>query len=158
MNSYLVPKRKRSWVALVIASVFISLLSGMMTADSAGPVSPAIADPPVVMTVTLRAEVNDFLGKELAAHLSDIKTLDPPPDRVIGALTVGEFSWGTFMRALAAYADTTGTRELAGRNVAKWVGKIGLIEAKGGGKAFAQLYAALALRHFGRDLKTNSRE
>jgi len=155
MNSYLVPKRKRSWVALVIASVFISLLSGMTTAASAGPASPAIADPPVVITVTLRAEVNDFLGKELAAHLSDIKTLDPPPDRVIGALTVGEFSWGTFMRALAAYADTTGTRELAGRNVAQWVGKIGLIEAKGGGKAFAQLYAALALRHFGRDLKTN---
>jgi len=103
----------------------------------------------------MRAEIDDFLGKELAAHLSDIKTLEPPPDRVVGALTTGEFSWGTFMRALAAYAETTGQTELAGRDLAKWVGKIGLVEAKNGSKAFSQLYAALALRHFGRDLKTN---
>jgi hypothetical protein len=108
-----------------------------------------------VQTADLRAEVNAFLAKELAAHVADIKTLEPPPDRVVGALTVGEFSWGTFMRAVAAYADTAGQHELAGRDLAKWVGKIGLIEAKGGGKAFSQLYAALALRHFGRDLKTN---
>src|SRR6185295_2745797 len=92
---------------------------------------------------------------ELAVHIADIKTLDPPPERVVGALTVGEFSWGTFMRAVAVYAETSGQRELAGRDLAKWVGKIGLIEAKGGGKAFAQLYAAQALRHFGSDLKTN---
>ena len=128
----------------------------MTLAGSAGPRLPVNADPPVVTTIALRAEVNSFLGKELAAHLGDIKTLDPPPDRVIGALTAGEYSWGTFMRALAAYAETTGQRELAGRDIAKWVGKIGLIEAKAGGKAFSQLYAALALRHFGRDLKTNA--
>lgn len=108
-----------------------------------------------VRTADLRAEVNAFLAKELAAHVADIKTLGPPPDRVVGALTTGEFSWGTFMRAVAAYADSTGQSELAGRDLAKWVGKIGLIEAKGGGKAFSQLYAAQALRHFGRDLKTN---
>ena len=69
--------------------------------------------------------------------------------------TTGEFSWGTFMRSLAAYAETTGNRELAGRDLAKWVGQIGLIESRAGSKAFSQLYAALALRHFGRDLKTN---
>src|SRR6266536_2000659 len=108
-----------------------------------------------VRTADLRQEVNDFHARELAAHIDNIKMLQPPPDRVVGALTVGEFSWGTFMRAVAAYADTTGQRELAGRDLAKWVGQIGLIEAKGGGKAFSQLYAALALRHFGRDLKTN---
>jgi hypothetical protein len=108
-----------------------------------------------VNTADLRAEVNAFLAKELAAHVADIKTLDPPPERVVGALTVGEFSWGTFMRAVAAYAETSGQRELAGRDLPKWVGKIGLIEAKAGGKAFSQLYAAQAIRHFGRDLKTN---
>jgi hypothetical protein len=59
------------------------------------------------------------------------------------------------MRSLAAYAETTGNRELAGRDLAKWVGQIGLIESRAGSKAFSQLYAALALRHFGRDLKTN---
>ena len=59
------------------------------------------------------------------------------------------------MRSLAAYADSTGKRELGGRDIAKWVGQIGLIESKAGSKAFSQLYAALALRHFGKDLKTN---
>ena len=108
-----------------------------------------------VTTASLRDEVNTFLGKELAAHLSAIKSLDPPPELVLGVPTTGEFSWGTFMRSLAAYAETTGNRELAGRDLAKLVGQIGLIESRAGGKAFSQLYAALALRHFGRDLKTN---
>src|ERR1044072_3404761 len=108
-----------------------------------------------VTTASLRDDVNTFLGKELAAHLSAIKSLDPPPDQVLGVPTTGEFSWGTFMRALAAYSETTGNRELAGRDIAKWVGQIGLIESRAGSKAFSQLYAALALRHFGRDLKTN---
>ena len=108
-----------------------------------------------VSTATLRDEVNTFLGKELAVHLGAIKTLEPPPDRILGVPTTGEFSWGTFMRSLAAYAETTGNRELAGRDLAKWVGQIGLIESRAGSKAFSQLYAALALRHFGRDLKTN---
>ena len=108
-----------------------------------------------ITTATLRDDVNVFLGRELAVHLSAIKSLEPPPDRVLGVPTTGEFSWGTFMRALAAYAESTGQRELAGRDLAKWVGQIGLIESRGGGKAFSQLYAALALRHFGRDLKTN---
>jgi hypothetical protein len=108
-----------------------------------------------VSTASLRDEVNSFLGKELAAHLSAIKSLDPPPDRILGVPTTGEYSWGTFMRSLAAYAETTGNRELAGRDLAKWVGQIGLIESRAGSKAFSQLYAALALRHFGRDLNTN---
>jgi hypothetical protein len=129
-------------------------LLGNMTAGTAVAQSPA-ALAAMVETTTLRAEVNDFLAKELAVHLSDIKTLDPPPERVVGALTTGEFSWGTFMYALARYAETTGQHELAGRSLAKWVGQIGLIEAKGGGKTFSQLYAALALRNFGLDLKTN---
>jgi hypothetical protein len=108
-----------------------------------------------VTTSSLRDEVNTFLGKELAAHLAAIKSLDPPPERVLGVPATGEFSWGTFMRSLAAYAETTGNRELAGRDLPKLVGQIGLIESRAGGKAFSQLYAALALRHFGRDLKTN---
>ena len=137
----------------------VGLVAGLLTnvtiTTGAGSQSSLTTSAMVVKSSDLRAEINNFLGKELAAHLGDIKTLEPPPDRVVGALTTGEFSWGTFMRALAAYADTTGQTELAGRDLAEWVGKIGLVEAKGGGKAFSQLYAALALRHFGRDLKTN---
>jgi hypothetical protein len=115
----------------------------------------ATAQANTVSTSTLKDEVNTFLGRELAVHLSAIKSLDPPPERVLGVPTTGEFSWGTFMRSLAAYSEATGQRELAGRDLAQWVGQIGLIESRAGGKAFSQLYAALALRHFGRDLKTN---
>lgn len=118
--------------------------------------SSLTASPNTVKTSELRIAVNEFLGNELTVHLSAISSLNPPPERVLGVPTTGEFSWGTFMRSLAAYADTSRKRELAGRDLAKWVGQIGLIEAHAGGKAFSQLYAALALRHFGRDLKTNA--
>jgi hypothetical protein len=107
-------------------------------------------------TAQLRSEVASFLRQELAAHLEAIPGLDPPPDRIYGALTTGEFSWGAFMRGLAAFAELTGERTLAGRDIANWVGRIGLVEYKAGGKAFSQLYAAQALRHFGADLKTNA--
>jgi len=110
----------------------------------------------VVNTDDFHADVQNFLEKELTAHLGAIATMDPPPDRVLGVPTTGEFSWGTFMRSLAAYADTSRKTELGGRDIAKWVGQIGLVEARAGSKAFSQLYAALALRHFGRDLKTNA--
>ena len=48
----------------------------------------------------LAAEIDQFLLREVTAHFAAIPTLDPPPDRVLRAKTVGEFSWGTFMRAL----------------------------------------------------------
>lgn len=110
----------------------------------------------LVQTEDFNSDVQKFLDKELTAHLGAIASLNPPPNRVLGVPTTGEFSWGTFMRSLAAYSDISGKRELAGRDVAKWVGQIGLVEAHAGSKAFSQLYAALSLRHFGRDLKTNA--
>jgi len=108
-----------------------------------------------VSTATLRDEVTDFLGKELAAHLSDIKSYNPAPDKVFGVGTTGEYTWGTFMRSVAAYAELSGKRELAGRNLAREVAQIGLLEHRLGGTRFSQLYAVLALRHFGKDLNTN---
>ena len=109
-----------------------------------------------VSTAELDREIREFLGREMAAHVADIKTLDPPQERVVNALTAGEFSWGTFMRALAAYSDLSGAQAIAGRDIPALVGKIGLIESRHGGKTFAQLYAGLALRHFGTDLGHNS--
>src|SRR4029453_883107 len=106
-----------------------------------------------VKTASFDAAVESFLEKELAVHLGAITSLSPVPDRVLGVPTTGEFSWGTFMRSLAAYAESSGKRELAGRDLPKWIGQIGLIEAHAGSKAFSQLYAALALRHLGRVLK-----
>src|SRR5580658_7934867 len=102
-----------------------------------------------VRTADLDREIRDFLQREITAHVADIKSLDPPPDRVVGALTTGEFSWGTFMRALAAYAAFAQTRTVAGRDVVPLIAGMAPIELRQGGKAWAQLYAALALRSFG---------
>lgn len=122
--------------------------------------------PEVISTEQFSREVTTFLGREIAAHVADVHSLGsaelrspgkevPPQERVLGALTTGEFSWGTFMRALASYQELTGERTIAGKDVAGFIGQIGLIESKHGGKTFAQLYAALALRSFGTDLNTN---
>src|SRR5262249_39525248 len=79
--------------------------------------------PDQVESEKFAAEVTSFLGKELAAHVADIHALDPPQERVEGALTTGEFSWGTFLRALASYSDLSGERSLAGRDLPQLIGK-----------------------------------
>ena len=104
----------------------------------------------------LAAEIDQFLLREVSAHFAAIPTLDPPPDRVLGAKTVGDFSWGTFMRALAAEAQHAGAAKLGDRDVAPWIARMGLIEARAGSKAFSQMYAALALQHFGENLDRNA--
>ena len=109
-----------------------------------------------INTADLDKEIRQFLSREIAAHVENIQSLDPPPDRVVGALTTGEFSWGTFMRTLAAYSDLAGTRTVAGRDVVPMIAKMGHIELLQGGKTWAQLYAALALQHFGTDLNHNA--
>jgi hypothetical protein len=116
----------------------------------------AARDSALINTADLDKEIRQFLAREIAAHVADIKSLDPPPDRVVGALTTGEFSWGTFMRTLAAYSDLDRTRTVAGRDVIPMIAKIGPIELRQGGKTWAQLYAALALQHFGTDLHHNA--
>jgi hypothetical protein len=150
--SFYLKSREASFVAFCLG---ITLLWSSATTIRTATQSSVEAPAQTVTTTALRKEVDDFLAKELGAHLSDIKTLEPPPNRVVGTPTTGEFSWGTFMYALARYANTTGQRELAGHDLAKVVGQIGLIEAKAGSKTFSQLYSALALRNFGLDLKTN---
>jgi hypothetical protein len=92
----------------------------------------------------------------VTAHVADIKTLDPPPDRVVGALTTSQFSWGTFMRTLGAYSEFAGTKTLAGHDLPQMIGKMAQIESSQGGKAWAQLYAAMALESFGKDLNRNA--
>ncbi len=101
-------------------------------------------------------EFREFMAKEVAAHFGNIRSLDPPQERVFNALTVGDFSWGSFARALAAQADFGGNRMIAGKDTARSIAEIGLIESRQGGKAFAQLYSTLALRHYGTDLSKNA--
>jgi hypothetical protein len=104
----------------------------------------------------ISAETNEFLAREIAAHFGDIKSFNPPPDKVFAALTVGEFSWGSFARALAAQADLGGSRTIAGKDTARAIAEMGLYESRQGGKAFSQLYSTLALRHYGTDLSKNA--
>jgi hypothetical protein len=125
-------------------------------AGAAGRQKVAANEGATVDAAALREEVTDFLGAELAAHLADIKSLDPPPGKVLGAGSTGEYTWGTWARALAAYAEMSGQRTLAGRDLARAVGEIGLLEERLGSTRFSQLYCVLALRHFGRDLERNA--
>src|SRR5262245_35935026 len=108
-----------------------------------------------VAVADLDRDVRAFLDREMAAHLADIDALNPPQQRVVGALTTGEFTWGTFMRSLAAYAQMSGATTLAGKDLPKTIGQIGLVEVRLGGTRFSQLYAALSLRHYGTDLSQN---
>jgi hypothetical protein len=101
-------------------------------------------------------QVRSFLQTELTAHVADIKSLDPPPERVLGALTTGEFSWGSFMRTLGVYSEYFETRAIAGHDVPEMIGKMAHIELSRGGKTWAQLYAAMALQSFGTDLNHNA--
>ena len=134
-------------LAVCVASVVIA-----WSAVRIGAAPPAGS----VTTASLKADVDGFFDREIAAHLSQIPEDGPLPDRVHGAMTTGEFSWGTFVRAVAAYSETRHTRVVGGRDVVPLVGRVGVIESAKGSKAFAQLYAALALRHFGADLSKNA--
>ena len=119
------------------------------------------AQPPAVASASVSArqldtQIREFTAREIAAHFANIGKLDPPPQRVFDALAVGDFSWGSFARALAAQADLGGNRTIAGKDTARAIAEMGLFEARQGGKSFAQLYSTQALRHFGTDLEKNA--
>jgi hypothetical protein len=118
--------------------------------------APSSNEAATVDAAALREDVKGFLAAEVAAHLADIKSLDPPPNKVLGAGAGGEYTWGTWARALAAYAEMSGDRTLAGRDLARTVAEIGLLEERLKSTRFSQLYCVLALRHFGRDLGRNA--
>ena len=141
---------KRISLGRGLALVAIVAVAAWTTGRAGAAAGPSIA------TATFKADVDAFLDREVTAHLLAIPADGPLPDRVHGSLTTGEYSWGTFVRALAAYADTRHTRLVGGRDVVPLVARVGVSESANGGRAFAQLYAALALRHFGADLTQNA--
>jgi hypothetical protein len=144
--------RKIMLAAIKTLGIILACLLGV-NCDS---LAQTRADAPQIQTSELDQQIREFLQREVTAHVSDIKTLDPPPDRVVGALATGEFSWGTFMRTLGAYSEFAGTKTIAGHDVPQMIGKMAQIELKHGGKTWAQLYAAMALESFGRDLNHNA--
>lgn len=116
----------------------------------------AQADKKPISTTALTSEVRDFMAKEVAVHFGDIRSLNPPPDRVNGSITTGEYTWGSFMRVVAAQSEIGGSQVIARKDTARSIAEMGLYEARKGGKAFSQLYAAQALRHFGAELSKNA--
>jgi hypothetical protein len=113
------------------------------------------AKPAAVAASSLNGEITDFLDKEVLAHLDEIKSYDPAPGRIFNAQTTGEYTWGTFMYALGAYASLSGKRKAGDHDLAREVGQIGLLEYRLKGTRFSQLYGIMALQFFGRDLKSN---
>lgn len=109
-----------------------------------------------VSAAGLNQEVTEFLARETAAHFAPLTSLNPPPTRVNGSLTTGEYTWGSFMRVVAAQSEVSGSSVIAGRGTARAIAEMGLYESRQGGKAFSQLYAAQALRHFGTNLSRNA--
>lgn len=148
------PKKSFRFYILICALVWCAVFQNQVSAQTKKPSVESPNKP--VSTAELNAEVRDFMAKEIAAHFGNIKTFNPPPDRVFNGLTVGDFSWGSFARALAAQADIGGNQTIAGKDTARAIAEIGLIEARKGSKAFSQLYSTLALRHYGTDLSKNA--
>jgi hypothetical protein len=139
---------------LYIARQVVPILFGLLVASSSfAQPQPATSQ---IDVADLNRQIRGFLQREVTAHVTDINTLDPPPERVVGALTTGEFSWGTFMRTLGAFSEYFGTRTIAGRDVAEMIGRMAQIELSQGGKSWAQLYAAMALQSLGTDLNRNA--
>jgi hypothetical protein len=140
--------------------VLAATLLGFFWGGSLGTTGDSATQVPLeahqVFTATLDQDIRTFLKNEVTAHVADIKSLDPPPDRVVGALTTGEFSWGTFMRTLGDYSAFAATTTIAGHDLPKMIAEMAKIELGRGGKTWAQLYAAMALESYGRDLNHNA--
>src|SRR5262245_6242179 len=122
--------------------VLILALAGILVSKSA--TAQNITPKDQVSERTLNEEIRAFTAREIAAHFGEIKSMNPPPERVFNALTTGDFSWGSYARTLAAEADIGGNRTIAGKNTARAVAEMGLYESRKGGKTFAQLYSAEA--------------
>jgi hypothetical protein len=97
----------------------------------------------------------DFFTQEMTAHLNEIKSYDPAPDRVFAAGTTGEYTWGSFMNSVGAIAALTERSKLGEHDLAREVGQVGLLEYRLKSTRFSQLYGVLALRYFSKDLNTN---
>jgi hypothetical protein len=117
--------------------------------------APSSLPPASIQTSSFDKEVTDFFTLEMTAHLNEIKSYDPAPDKVFGAGTTGEYTWGSFMNSVGAYAALTERSKLGDHDLAREVGQIGLLEYRLKGTRFSQLYGVLALRYFGKNLETN---
>ena len=136
---------------LKLALLFL-LLTSSSTSNAQSSRSSA---PASVETSSFDKELTDFFTLEMTAHLNEIKSYDPAPDKIFGAGTTGEYTWGSFMNSVGAFAALTERSKLGGHDLAREVGQVGLLEYRLKGTRFSQLYGVLGLRYFGKNLDTN---
>jgi hypothetical protein len=79
--------------------------------------------------------------------VAEVKSLDPPQATVFGVHTSGDFNWRIYLRAVSEWSMLTGQNTGRGKDVASYFGKVGLIDAKGGGKTTAAGTARWARRN-----------
>src|SRR4029077_21058304 len=137
------------------AALLPVLLLVLLIEPAAKAQTPASLAPPRIQTSSFDKEVTDFFTQEMTAHLNEIKSYDPAPDKVFGAGTTGEYTWGSFMNSVGAFAAMTERTKLGDRDLAREVGQVGLLEYRLKSTRFSQLYGVLALRYFGKNLDTN---
>src|SRR5260370_16916771 len=133
---------------------FVCLLCILATSCLWAQQSSTPSNSDTVSTDQLSKDITAFLGREIGAHVADIHSFNPPQDRVVGVPTTGDFDWGTFTRAVASYAALSGEKTIGGREVTYLIGQGGLIEARQGGKTFAQLPRPPPFPTFRTPLKT----
>ncbi|MEA2206574.1 MAG: hypothetical protein QOE77_3350 [Blastocatellia bacterium] len=135
---------------LLLALFFLLLTTRAATAQPS-----RSSAPPRVDTSSFDKEVTDFFTQEMTAHLNEIKSYEPAPDKVFSAGTTGEYTWGSFMNSIGAFAAMTDRSKLGDHDLAREVGQVGLLEYRLKSTRFSQLYGVLALRYFGAKLDTN---
>jgi hypothetical protein len=134
----------------------LALLFLILTSASFANAQPARSSAPAsIETSSFDKEVKDFFTQEMTAHLNEIKSYNPAPDKIFGAGATGEYTWGSFMNSVGAYAALAEKSKLGDHDLAREVGQVGLLEYRLKGTRFSQLYGVLALRYFGGDLETN---
>jgi hypothetical protein len=144
--------------AITVRAFGAALILGLLLISSAGVINAKAVRAPATINIETSSfdkQVTDFFTQEMTAHLNEIKSYDPAPNKVFDAGTTGEYTWGSFMNSVGAYAALTGKSKLGRHDLAREVGQVGLLEYRLKGTRFSQLYGVLALRYFGKNLDTN---
>jgi hypothetical protein len=147
-------RREKSW-RHALTPALLTLVPLLLTAGTSSAQTARSPTPATIESSSFDKEVTDFFTKEMTAHLNEIKSYDPAPDKIFGAGTTGEYTWGSFMNSVGAYAALMGQNKLGDHDLAREVGQVGLLEYRLKGTRFSQLYGVLGLRFFGRNLETN---
>jgi hypothetical protein len=147
-------RREKSW-RHALTPALLTLVPLLLTAGAPNAQPTRSSTPTTIETSSFDKEVTDFFTREMTAHLNEIKSYNPAPDKIFGAGTTGEYTWGSFANSVGAFAALTEKSKLGEHDLAREVGQVGLLEYRLKGTRFSQLYGLMGLRFFGTDLDSN---